>query len=203
MRIGKLLLALWAASAFLTGVGCHQDQPHDYGRARPPIDQLDERDRGLQSVDLLQASDLMTQSLLSYHPIANSDRQWLIVVGNVENQSSTFPRRNFDIFLDRLKTNISKQGRGRVQIVENLDRFKEMQSRELEGGGSDEFGQGSGGMQPGPKGINPDYTLYGKIQDMPNRGTTLYRFEFNLSALQGSQARLQPWSDEYLVKVER
>jgi hypothetical protein len=78
-----------------------------------------------------------------------------------------------------------------------------MQSQELETGARDEFGQGGGKTQPGPAGINPDYMLYGKIQDMPNRGTNTYRFEFNLSALQGALARTQPWSDEYIVKVER
>jgi hypothetical protein len=108
-----------------------------------------------------------------------------------------------DIFIDRLKTNLSKQGRGRVTLIENRERFRQLQSKELEPGTGDPFGQGGGGYQPGPAGIQPDYTLYGKVQDMPNRGTNTYRFEFNLSAIQGQNARIMPWSDEYIVKVAR
>ncbi|HLL89825.1 MAG TPA: hypothetical protein VK324_11010 [Tepidisphaeraceae bacterium] len=195
----KVLPAALLVAAVATGVGC---QPK-YENERPPIDQLDARDKGLQSVDLLQASDLMAQSLLSYPGLAGSDRQYLIVVGNIENQTSTLRGRNLDIFLDRLKTNLSKQGRGRVTLIENRARFRQMQSKELEPGAGDPFGQGGGPVQPGPAGIQPDYELYGKIQDLPNRGTNTYRFEFNLSGLQGQNARVLPWSDEYIVKVAR
>ena len=57
------LLGLLALS---TGFGCADtDRPTNYGRQRPPIDQLDSRDRGLQSADVLQASERIAASLLS------------------------------------------------------------------------------------------------------------------------------------------
>ena len=43
--------------------GCsHHDKPHNYGKARPPVDELDSRDRGLQSKDVVSASDQMAQA---------------------------------------------------------------------------------------------------------------------------------------------
>lgn len=194
----KVLSAVLLGSG-VVAVGCAPK----YADQRPPVDQLDARDKGLQSVELLQASDLMAQSLLSYPGLSQSDRQYTIVVGNIENQTSTLAGRNLDIFIDRLKTNLSRQGRGRVTLIENRQRFRQMQSKELEPGAGDPFGQGGGPTQPGPAGLQPDYELYGKIQDIPNRGTNTYRFEFNLAGLQGQNARVLPWSDEYIVKVAR
>ena len=196
----QLLLSLFAGTAILTALGCHQDRPHDVGRARPPIDQLDERDRGLQSVDLLQSTDLMAQSLLSLPELNASDRQWTIVAMDAEDQTTGGGRRSYNIFVDRLKTSLARQGRGRAALIENRDRYRAMQSRELEPGMADEFGQGGGPTQPGGPGIQPDFALYAKVQDLPNRATNTYRFEFNLTSLRD---RRLVWSDEYIVKVER
>jgi hypothetical protein len=197
--------ALAAVALVLLFAGCKsEDRPRDYGRQRPPIDELDPRDRGLQSKDLIAATDQMAQELLALPELNDSREQWTIVASNVENETVA-ARANYNIFIDRLRTSLGKFGRGRITLIENRERFRDMQSRELEPGAGereDEYGQSgrSGRGQPGPAGIQPDFILYGKMQEMPNRATSLYRAEFNLTNL---KTRVQVWSGEYMVRVER
>lgn len=200
----KLLAAL---SLLAAGIGCHSDKPHDYGRERPPVDQLDSRDKGLQSKDVISASEAMAQSILADIPELNaSPTRWTIVVDRVENISSD-RRQDFDIFLERVRVRLAQLGRGRVQLVENRDKLRALQSRELEPGAQDEFGQGGGGRPaPGPAGIQPDFSLYARLMEMPNRATSYFMVEFTISALRDTpqhRAREQVWSNMYEVKVAR
>jgi len=172
----SVLVLLTTASLALAGLaaGC-SDKPHEYGKQRPPVDEIDSRDRGLQSKDVVTASDKMAMDLLSDPNLNASKTQWTVVVDHVDNQSSD-PRANLDIFLRRLRTNLAQQGRGRVQLIENRQKLNELQSRELDpGAGSgerDTYGQGSGQTSTAaPARIQPDYSLYARISDLPNRGT--------------------------------
>ncbi len=63
MTKSRLFTALAVAVAS-AGIGCSSDKPHGYGQQRPPVDQLDSRDRGLQSKDVVNASDQMAMDLL-------------------------------------------------------------------------------------------------------------------------------------------
>jgi hypothetical protein len=199
-------IALLAATA-LGIAGCtSDDKPPEYGRQRPPIDQLDERDRGLQSKDLIAATDQMAMELLSLPDLNESRTQWTIVASNVENETVD-ARENYDIFIDRLRTSLGKHGRGRITLIENRERYRRLQNKELEPGAGereDEFGQTgrspTSGGNAGPAGVQPDFILYGKMQELPNRATSLYRAEFNLTNLKN---RVQVWTGEYMVKVER
>jgi hypothetical protein len=196
-----LLTAATSMLALAAFAGC-SDKPHEYGRQRPPVDEIDSRDRGLQSKDVVSASDKMAMDLLSDPNLNASKTQWTIVVDRVDNQSSD-PRANLDIFLRRLRTNLAQQGRGRVQLIENRAKLNELQSRELEPGAGerDTYGQGSGARPaPGPAGIQPDYSLYARISDLPNRGTYYYYVEFTLTDLRN---RTIAWTNAYEVKVER
>lgn len=193
--IHALMLVLSAAA-----VGCSSDdKPHKHGKERPPLDEIDAGGRGLQSKDLIQATDQMAMELLALPELNASQHQWTIVTGPTENQTQNV-RQNYAIFIDRLKTNISKQGRGRVTLIENRDRYRDLQSKELETGErEDTFGQTDGSrVAPGPAGIQPDYILYCKAQQMTSGGPDLYRFEFNLTGL---KTRQLIWSGEYMVKV--
>jgi len=196
-KAGMGILAV--AGMIAVGMGCHDDKPHPVGRERPPVSDLDSRDADLQSKDLITATDLMTQSLITLPALNESRAQWTIVTSNVENQTGA--RQNYDIFIDRLRTNLSKQAHGRITLIENKQRFHDLQSKELETGGSgDQFGQGQGGTGGLPAGVQPDYVLYGKMQELPNRGTNTYRMEFSLTNF---HTRELVWSDEYIVKVAR
>ena len=76
------------------------------------------------------------------------------------------------------------------------DVYRELQNRELEPpANEDEFGQGSGRpANPNQAGMQPDFALYGTMQELPNRGTSTYRAEFQLTDLRN---RTIVWSDEY------
>ncbi len=182
--------------AGLMTVGCASDKPHDYGRQRPPVGELDDRDRGLQSKDVVSASDQMAQDMLADPQLNASRDRWMMVVDRVENRTTD---RGFDmdIFLERLRVNLARQGRGRVQLVENKAKLRELQSRELDSE-RDDFGQG-GAAQPVRR-TQPDYALYARIMELPNRGTSYYLCEFTATDLKSG---LQIWTNAYEVKVAR
>lgn len=176
--------------ALVGGVGCG-----GYADERPPVDQLDSRDEGLQSKEIVNATDAMAQSLKRDDDLARRTEKLIIVVDKMDDDTTTeFPK---DLFLRRLKTSIGREFKGQVQLVENRDRLKGMQSRELEG----EVGAAPG--QPGPIGLQPDYALNGRITELRKQGTSYYYLEFNLTGLKGADARLIVWTDAFEVKVAR
>lgn len=178
-------------------VGCGPS----YEEQRPPVDQLDRRDRGLQSKDVLQASDSLAMDLLALPMLNDSREKWTIVVDRVEDltRDNSF-RGDYNIFLQRLQTNLSRQGRGRVALIENRDRFYDVRGRELESEREDDFGQGGRGPRRAPSAISPDYALYAKAMDLPGRGTTYYNLQFNLVDL---SSREMVWTGDYEVRVAR
>lgn len=199
----KLMLAAGLAAGV---VGCtHDDKPHEYGRQRPPIDELDSRDRGLQSKDLVASTDTIAMDILSLPELNASQAKWTIVAMPVENQT-TAARANYDIFIDRLKTSLFKQGRGRVALIENRDRYRDMQNKELDPAArerEDAMGQTGGSTSANSAGTQPDYALYAKMQELPNRATSLYRIEFNITKFAGAGSREMVYSGEYMTRVER
>lgn len=184
-----------AAVVSLGSIGCHDDKPHDYGQMRPDVDRLDERDRGLQSKEVVDSSDTMAQSLLRLPELNDSNRRWTVVVTGVENLTVS-QRMSLDIFTSRLKVNLARYGRDRIQLIQNKDRFREIQGRELEGE-RDDFGQG-GGAPANPRGVQPDFALNAVARDLPNRATNYYFFEFSLTDL---RTREEVWTDGYEVRV--
>ncbi len=92
-------------------VGCASDKPHEYGQERPPVGELDSRDKGLQSKDVVAASDQMAQDLLADPALNASHTRWTIVVDHIDNLS-TDRSFNMDIFLERLRVNLAPTGRG-------------------------------------------------------------------------------------------
>ena len=196
------LLPLLPVAALLTlGVaGCGDDSRYDYGR--PPIDQVSNKDRGLQSKDVVTASEQMAQDLFS-NPQLNADGEaWLLVVGNFTNLTTT-ARGDLDIFLQRLENRLFDMSEGRIQLVENRDRLRELRNSELDGGelDGDPYGQGFGGARPGdaPR-IQPRYILSGQARDLPNRSTNYYNLEFVITDF---RTGLKVWSDMYEVRVKR
>ncbi len=187
-----LLLGLATALA-----GCQSDRPHEYGRQRPPVGELDDRDSGLQSKDVVSATDQLAMDLLALPEVSQSPTRLTVVVTNVENQT-TDPGFNYNIFVERLRVNLSQHGRGKIALIENKAKLQSLQNQELEGE-RDDFGQG-GGARPGPGGVQPDFALYGKVIELPNRGTSYFLAQFNVTNL---RTREQIWSRAYEVKVAR
>jgi hypothetical protein len=193
----KVLLGISLVAGFIAG--CTRDIPNEYGSQRPPVDTIDERDRGLQSKDVVSASDLMARDLLADEGLRRSSAQWVMVVDRFEDH--TLDRRfnvNYDIFIERLRTNLGQYGKGIVTLVENKAKLNQLRNKELDTSRGDEFGQGSGGAGLGR--IQPDFALYGKAYDLPNRGTNYYLLEFTVVSL---RTGAQVWTNKYEVKAAR
>lgn len=190
----------WAVAGIVVGaaaVGCSSDQPHEYGQARQPVDELNPDDSGLQSKDVVMAADKMSREILADPTLNASSTAWTIVVSDMNNLTTDRSYRvNFDIFLQALKGDLAQKSTGRVQLVENRDTFHQLRSKELEGG--DAPGPGPG--QPAPTPINPTYALTGTAMDMPNRATNFYQLEFKLVNLNN---RTLAFDRIYQVKVAR
>jgi hypothetical protein len=192
----------WLAGGILglALIGCAHDKPHEYGRERPPVDEVDAGDSGIQSYDVLAASDKMASSLLALPALNASQTQWTIVVDKMidETHDRNFGQ-NYQIFLDRLKGKLFEFGHGRITLIENRSQFYGLRDRELETN-RDDFHQGAGGQPAAPGAIQPDFSLYAHIGDLPNRRTNYYLIDFTLTDL---HRRTIAWQGEYGVRVAR
>jgi hypothetical protein len=202
----KSMAALGLAA--LTGLGlagCASDhRPEGYAYERPPVEDLDPSDRGLQSSEVVEASDLLVQKILSLPEVNRSPTRLTVVFTNLEDLTTT-RQFNYDIFLERLKTNIAEQGRDRIAIVSNRDNYYRTRSRELDlpRGERDDFGQGDGRpVTPVANRIQPDFAMNGKVMEIRNRGTSYYLFTFALSDIRTNGGGLEiPL--RYEVKVRK
>lgn len=198
----SLALGLLVLVGGPAGCGRSIEDPGGYSEDRPPSDRLDERDRGLQSYDVLAAADQMATELLSQPFINQSPERLLVVFDQSQNLTSTV-QQNLDIFLRQLRVETFRQGKDRIQLIENRQKLRELQSRELEQGydGEREFGgAGAPRQAPGPAGIQPDYSLSLEVRDLPNRGTNFYQFDFTMTDL---RSRELVWEGIYDVRVAR
>jgi hypothetical protein len=188
---------IWMAIAALAGgtiVGCSQD----YNDQRPSTSQLDPDNSGLQAKDVIAATDKLAADLLAAPQLNQSSTKWTLVVDHMDDLTTDRLMNlgmNYDIFLSRLKSNISEQCAGRVQLIDNLQKYNDLRSRELSGPA---FGQG-GAAAPATA-VNPEYSLYGKAMDLPNRATNYYLLEFDVTDL---KTREQVWTRTYEVQVAR
>ena len=203
----RVVFAGWVTALGVAWLGgcADTDRPTEYGRQRPPIDELDSRDVGLQAPDVRRAADEVIMELLRLPELRDGDRQWTMVISGVEDRTNDRKFRNLDynIFLEKLRANISKQGRGQIRLIENRDRFYDTRSRELESEleGADEFGQGEeSGAARAPKAVSPDFGLYATASDLPGRGTTYYLINFVVTNL---KTREQVFVEDYEVRVSR
>jgi hypothetical protein len=207
LSLCKSISALILASAAVLA-GCASDhKPEGYDRQRPDITEVNSRDRGLQSSEVVEASEKLATELLSLPEVNQSSRRLTVVFTNLEDLTR---RRqfNYDIFLERLKTEMSYKGRDRIAFVTNRDKFYNTRNKELDPvrGERDDFGQGDGGRRgggaPPANRIQPDFALTGKVMDLPNRGTDYYLFTFTLSDIRsdggGTEIPLR-----YEVRVRR
>ncbi len=196
MRNGsKLFLAIVLTASL---AGCSGDRRDDYARQRPPVDSLNPDDRGLQSKDLVDASAQLSRDILAHPELRNSQTQWTVVVDRFQDQTTDrYFAPNYNIFLEKLRTELSKYGYGRVSLIENKANLAGLRGREWDGP-TENYGQGSGAA--GAPRIQPQFALYGKAFDMPNRATNLYMLQFTLVDLRSGA---QVWVRDYTVKTAR
>jgi hypothetical protein len=182
-------LSLAAATAL---AGCASDhKPEGYHRERPDITEINSRDRGLQSSEVVEASEMLANKLLSLPEVTSSPRRLTVVFTHLEDLTRS-RQFNYDIFLERLKTEIGERGRDRIAIVTNRDTFYRTRNNELDPvrGERDDFGQGEGanrgGGAPPANRVQPDFAIQGKVMDLVNRGTTFYQFTFSLTDIRSN-----------------
>ncbi|MFI5380607.1 MAG: hypothetical protein ACHRHE_15020 [Tepidisphaerales bacterium] len=183
------LKAVLSMGLALGAAGCNQDRPHEVGEARPDVDALHPDDRGLQSKDVVAASEQMAREILASPVVRQSPTQLTIVAENLVDE--TRDRNwavNYDIFLARLKTNLGLYGKGQVTLIENRAKLNALRSKERD--------DVPGTMTR----MQPDYALHGKAYDLPNRRTNYYVLEFDLTDLRNGTI---PWNGKYDVKVAR
>lgn len=186
--MNRFVVSLVGVSLLAAVAGCAKD----YGKTRPPVDELSDDGRGLQGKDVQTASDRMAQSLLTLPAMNGSPKQWTIVVDHVENLSST-QRQNLDLFLYRTRVRLSQLSQGRVLLVENRDKLRQLQSRELD--------VPPDAAVPGATlRVQPDFALNATLSDLPNRETNYFLVEFKLTNLRDGT---MPWTDMYEVAVKR
>jgi len=187
--------------------GCSHDKPEGYRYQRPSVTDLDPEDRGLQSSEVVEASDLMAQKLLALPEVNHAPRRLTVVFKSMEDKTrSRF--FNYDIFLERLKVKLSEQGRDRIAVVTNRDAFWGVRAQELDPTGRserDDFGQGGGarpGGAPAANRVQPDYVMTGTVSELRNRGTNYYYFTFKLQDIRSDGGGTEiPLG--YEVKVRR
>lgn len=184
MPIPRKPIASITLVAIAALAGCSSDhKPDEYHHMRPEVSEVSTRDRGLQSSEVVEASEKLAAELLALPEVNQSSRRMTVVFTNLEDLTR---RRQFDynIFLERLKTEISYKGRDRIAIVTNRDKFYNTRNAELDPApGSrerDDYGR-HGTVAPPANRIQPDFSLQGKVMDLPNRGTDYYLFAFSLA----------------------
>ena len=145
------------------------------------------------AVDLLSLPDLKA----GIHPLT-------IVVGTMKNETTDRGfGANYDIFLARLKTNLSQMSHGRITLIQNKDSFHDLRKQELETPDTrGDFAQtgGASGAPPASAAIQPDYELDGVAHDLPNRASNYHLLEFSLNNLHN---RTILWTREYDVMLPR
>src|SRR6266542_4749638 len=78
--ISSLILASVTALA-----GCASDhKPEGYDRQRPDVTEVNSRDRGLQSSEVVEASEKLATELLSLPEVTQSSRRLTVVFTNLD-----------------------------------------------------------------------------------------------------------------------
>jgi hypothetical protein len=182
--------------------GCSNSAPSDYAQQRPDVNQLSPDDSGLQSKDVVAATDQLVADLCASPKLNASQTQWTLAVSGVQDMTTDrMFSTNYDIFTESLRAAIADKAQGRIQLIENKATFEGLRNQEIEGGNPDPYQQGGNPNPPAPAGaINPDYILYGKAIDMPNRSTNFYFLEFTIV---NTHTRTQDWVGKYEIKVAR
>jgi hypothetical protein len=183
-----ITILLATTALCLAGSGC--GSAHSYDQDRPPTDALVDGNTGIQAKDVGSATDHMASDLLALPELNASGQKWTIVLTGVTNNTSDPAFSHYDVFADRLRPLLLSKGHGRVALIENKAEYHAVQNQELETP-ADNMGQGSGASGH-LAGIQPDYGLTIKVDEMPNRATSYFLVTATLTNL---KTREQVWSN--------
>jgi hypothetical protein len=170
----KLVLATSVAGLAAGGCG----GSHTYEQDRPPTDSLVEGNTGLQAKDVTAATDQMANDLLAQPALNTASRQWTIVITDPINNTTDQTFSHYDVFSHRLQPLLLSKSGGRVSLIENKAEYHNLQNQEWE-----TPAPGTGNSA----GIQPDYALTIKIDEMPNRATSYFLVTASLTNLQTRQ----------------
>jgi len=134
------------------------------GRIDPTTDAWSEMGgTQLRAQDLVEATDAMAMSIAQRLDVTNRDSPPKIVVGEVENRTST-PERNYQIFLTRLRALLNSSGaREGLEFVRERTFIEQQRDREF--GGRD-LESSSVAYRS-----RADFMLVGEVFDMPSGAT--------------------------------
>jgi Peptidoglycan-synthase activator LpoB len=182
-QLMKLLISSAVLAAALVAGGCGGGPRYEDNR--PPVDATVDGNTGLQAKDVGSATDHMAGDLLALPELNAADKKWTIVLTGVTNNTADPSFSHYDVFSDRLRPLLLSKGHGRVALIENKAQYHAVQNQELEQP-ADNLGQGGGGSA-NPPGIQPDYGLTIKIDEMPNRATSYFLVTASLTDLRTRQ----------------
>lgn len=134
----------------------------------------------VKSTDLLDAADQMAHDLLTDPRLNQSQTAWTMAIGRFEDHScqQSFDT-NYDLFLQRLRTDLSEQALGQIVLIETKQTLTQIRDSNLNGPG-------------------PDYMMTGNAADLPSPGANCFLLQFTIFSL---QTREQLWSHAYAVKI--
>jgi hypothetical protein len=177
----------------LAGLSACQHQPEGYYQQQGPVDSLSPDDRGLQSKNLVEATDQMTRDLLATPDLRNSPTKWVLVIDRTEDRTvERYFNTNYDIFLERLRGCLAKYGNNQIALAENRAKLDALRNRELDAGDQ-------AAAMPNQR-MLPQYAMYAKAMDLPNRSTNYYLIEFTVIDMKSG---IQVWTRTYEVKTAR
>ncbi len=187
MRVAAKTLV--AIGLLVTLTACNQHRTSEYYEQRPPVDTLHPDDSGLQSKDIVGASESVGRDLLAEPQLRQSPTQWLLVVDKVDDMTTErYFNHDYQIFLERLRGSLARYGKGQVTLIENRAKLEQLRGRELDNPGA------------APARTLPQYSLYCKAMDFPNRRTNYYLLSFTVTDLKSG---IQVWTGQYEVKAKR
>lgn len=199
-------ITLIVASVLLTGCASNQSPPPNYGSTGGRMDPT--RDHGSEthvqaprSQDLITATDRMAQSIAARPDVNNPESAPRIVVGQIENRTSTIRQQDLQVFLARVRSNLMQSGaRAGLEFVREREYIERQRDREFGGKDPDSTSERYRSRA--------DYMLTCEVFDLPSGGTNYFLFSFQLVQLR--EAATGPdrgsgtivWENSYEVKYQ-
>ncbi len=204
-RLAARPLATGLAAASVLLLAACETPPQRFGeaggRVEPTRDAPSEMGvRSPRSTDLVNATDRMAASIANRPDIVDPASPPTIVLGEVENRTTTIAPGDLDIYLVRLRANLNQAFAGRgINFVRERAFVQDARASE--------FGN-EPGSAPQDYRSRADYVLVAQMFDMPRGGTNFYLISFQLVQLRDAAGGPDrgagdiAWEGTYEVKFQ-